>query len=897
MIVNDYSTQVVLEEVFKARGHEATFCSDTQQAWQFCQQRAFDLVFLDLLLPTSETQRLCQCIRSLPGGERYQIIAISGSAFGGDLPAALEAGVNDYLSRPLDMKLLNVRLALSEQHAQDLLARTEAEFALRQSEKRFRALLENSLDATILLNAEGKALYATPSITRILGYPLDEYVGRQTFELVHPDDMEAASQAFGSNLKVSGGVVTMALRVRHKDGSYRWLDTAGYNFLNEPAVRAIIVNVRDITERKLAEETLTCSEERYRTLVELSNDLIWSIDTEGRWTFLNRQATKSLFGYEPEEMLGRKFTEFETPAQARIDMDVFAQVLAGMAANRYETVLLRKDGTPVHMSYNAVVVRDAQGKVVGTTGTASDITTQKYAQSLLLEGEARLRLALSAAGMGSWDVELSTGDTVWDEGSCAIFGFGGKRYVASQALFMSMVHCDDRALMDTKFKEVIRTGSIFKVEFRFVRRDGNVRWVAGCGRTTRDSSGKAIRLFGVNVDITERKRHEEERARLDAQVQHVQRLESLGVVAGGIAHDFNNLLAGILGNAELALNELVSGSAAAKRIEDIRATSERAAELTRQMLAYSGRGQFVLEQLNLNELLRDMSQSLSATVPARANLRLECGASLPLIEADSSQIRQVLISLVTNACESLVDTGGTIVLSTGVTHASKEELYCPFLATELPSGQYVSLRVEDNGCGMDEAVLNRIFEPFYSTKFTGRGLGLAAVLGIVRGHKGSIRMRSEKGKGTSATVYFPVAALQKRVESRDVAPHESQCARITILAVDDEEVMRRVVKMGLEQFGYHVLLASNGREGVDIYARQANEIGLVILDLTMPHMGGHEAYCHMQRINPNVRAILTSGYTQQDAISQFAGQSPAGFIQKPFRIESLAAKVREALAL
>ncbi|HYG74880.1 MAG TPA: PAS domain S-box protein [Planctomycetota bacterium] len=898
IVTNDYTLQVVLEEVLRARGHQTTYCNSTQAAWERCQAKLYDLILLDLLISAEDATRLCQCIRSLPESERCQLVVISGSAFGGDLPAALEAGADDYLTRPLDLRLLKVRIALSERHARAITARVEAEFTLRQSEKRFRALIENSLDGTVLLTAEGVALYATPSITRMLGWPLEEYVGRQTFELLHPDDVAEATRVFTRLISTHGGTSTVAIRTRHKNGTYRWLDCVGYNMLNEPSIRAIIANFRDITERKHAEETLRASEERYRNLVETSNDLIWAVDVKGCWTFLNRHATKSIFGYEPEEMLGRPFTDFETPEQAARDMLEFERIKRGERCIRYETVHLRKDGTPVYMSYNAIASYDAAGNVIGTAGTASDITRQKLAQERLRAGDERLRLALSAAGMGSWDVNLSNFETTWDEGSCRIFGFPGPEYTGTQDFFMQHIHPDDLPRMQQKFQEVIEKGEIFNVEFRFIRSDGTLRWVNGFGRTLPDSAGKIQHLFGVNVDITERKLREEEQRRMEQQVQHVQRLESLGIVAGGIAHDFNNLLVGILGNSDLALRDLTPGTPLFERLDDIRSTSQRAAELTRQMLAYSGHGQFVLEPFSLNDLLKQMSQLLQASISKKASLSFRFGESLARIFADVSQIRQIVVNLVTNASEALGESSGSIVVSTGTLKARTEDLYSPFLAAELPAGEYVFLEVTDTGSGMDEATLNRAFEPFFSTRFTGRGLGLAAVLGIVRGHKGSIQVRSRPGQGSTFKVLFP-ATTRETPEPRRPEPMQAgqaAASAATILLVDDEEVMRKVVKLGLEQFGYTVLTAGNGSEGVELFSRHSDQIDLVILDLTMPVMSGEEAYTRMRQIRPNLRAVLTSGYAEQDATSQFEGHNLAGFIQKPFRIETLAAKVRQALA-
>ncbi|MCC7491689.1 MAG: response regulator [Fimbriimonadaceae bacterium] len=396
-------------------------------------------------------------------------------------------------------------------------------------------------------------------------------------------------------------------------------------------------------------------------------------------------------------------------------------------------------------------------------------------------------------------------------------------------------------------------------------------------------------------DVSERKRAEAEQHILQLQVQHAQKLESLGVLAGGIAHDFNNLLMGMLGNAGLALMELPPESPARPSVEQIELASQRAAELTRQMLAYSGRGHFEVRPLNLATLVREMAHLLEVSISKKAVLRYEFGADLPAVEADATQMRQVVMNLITNASDALGDQPGVISIRTGVVWADQPVLREAYLHDELPEGRYVFVEVSDTGSGMDEETRERIFEPFFTTKFTGRGLGLAAVLGIVRGHRGAISVHSRPDHGTTFRVLLPAGAAPT-VEPPSQELAAAACGgNATILVVDDEEAVRSVVSRSLEQFGYRVLLAVDGVEGVRLFAERQAEIDLVVMDMTMPRLDGAEACRQLRAIRADVPVVLSSGHHESEALQRFEGLAVAGFLQKPYGPKRLLEKVREVL--
>ncbi len=408
------------------------------------------------------------------------------------------------------------------------------------------------------------------------------------------------------------------------------------------------------------------------------------------------------------------------------------------------------------------------------------------------------------------------------------------------------------------------------------------RWAI---RQTRD--GETPGILEINTDITERHRIEE-------QLRHTQKLESLGVLAGGVAHDFNNLLTGILGNSSLALDSIGPNHPIRLLIEEVMRAADRAADLTRQLLAYAGKGRFVMRTLDLSDLVREINGLVRASLPKQAVLRLQLAENLPGVDADPGQLQQIVMNLVINGAEAIGPEGGSVLVKTAVQEVDSHYISTMSSAGELlKPGRYVALEVHDTGVGMDDETLAKIFDPFFTTKFAGRGLGLSAVLGIVRAHYGALKVYSKPGRGTTFKVLFPASPHAAQ-------PHPQPARRTltgagTVLVVDDEEVVRVTAKHTLERYGYSTMLANDGLAALETYRSRPSDIGLVILDLTMPVMNGEETLRHLQTVNPNVKVLLSSGYNEVEAVQRFAGKGLAGFIQKPYTAAGLAEKVKEAL--
>lgn len=446
---------------------------------------------------------------------------------------------------------------------------------------------------------------------------------------------------------------------------------------------------------------------------------------------------------------------------------------------------------------------------------------------------------------------------------------------------------------------VALTNSIFQgksgtLEFETVGLKGRRIWLETHAVPFRDEHDEITALLGITRDITARKHSEEEQENLQKQMLHVQKLESLGVLAGGIAHDFNNILTAIIGNADLALMRISKESPVAENLHRIEQAAARAADLAKQMLAYSGKGKFVVETLDLNKLVEEMWHMLEVSISKKAVLRLTPYHHLPAVEADATQIRQIIMNLVINASEAIGDKNGVIAVTTGCQECSEAYLKGAWLSAPIPEGQYVYLEVTDTGCGMDKETQGKIFDPFFTTKFTGRGLGMAAVLGIVRGHKGAIMVQSELNKGTTFKILLPASDCPAEEFNEDTVHEDKRCEG-TVLLVDDEETVRGIGAEMLMELGFEVITANDGREALDKY-RDNPGITLVILDLTMPQMDGGQCFRELKQLDSKVKVIVSSGFSEQEVEQTFASKGLAGFIQKPYKLSMLRNEINKVTA-
>jgi PAS domain S-box-containing protein len=765
----------------------------------------------------------------------------------------------------------------------------QAEEEVRRQREWLRVTLSSIGDSVLATDCDGKITFLNPVAAELTGWTEEQALGQPAREVFRIIDEETRAKAEDIVSRVLRDKCVVALanhtaivarngrEIPVEDSAAPILDSAG-NLLGTVLV------FHDVTEKRRTQESLHESEAQFRTLANAIPQLCWMANADG-WIFWYNQRWYEYTGTTPEQMEGWGWQSVHDPAMLANVMERWKASIATGQPFDMIFPLRGADGVFRPFLTRIMPVHDREGKVARWFGTNTDVTEHREREEALLHASEQRRLALEAADLGAWDYRFDSGEVYWDERCRNMFGVpSGREIDYNEAI--AHIHAEDRTATDEAVKQAIAgvKGGAYHREFRVVWPDGSVHWVASHGRVHFEGEGderRAVRFVGVNMDITERKKAED-------RLRQAQKLESVGLLAGGIAHDFNNLLVGVIGNASLAETMLPQGHEAIGLMDRIVKTGEQAAQLTRQMLAYSGKGRFFIERSNLSDLISEICPLIQPSIAKKIELRLELDRGLPPIEADRGQIQQVIMNLILNAAEAIGSDAGVVTVTAGLREVVDRD------AAELPTGTYVCLGVCDTGCGMDEATKARIFDPFYSTKFIGRGLGLAAVGGIVRGHKGAITVTSSPGKGSCFTVLFP-AAEGTVADSPLPARETNLVGRGTVLVVDDEEVVRDVAKHTLERYGYQVLLANSGLAAIDVFKRHPGEITLVVLDLSMPGMGGDEALPELRRIRPNVKVVVSSGYSEAEMMRLFAGQRVSGLIQKPFTSNRLAEKVKIAL--
>jgi two-component system, cell cycle sensor histidine kinase and response regulator CckA len=580
------------------------------------------------------------------------------------------------------------------------------------------------------------------------------------------------------------------------------------------------------------------------------------------------------------ELAGRTWTVSVTPVGGQFSLGTPGRAWAVLLAGLSFSALLAGYVKALLASQAEI---SAQVEV-RTRELALEMESHRLDAQALRESETRFRHLVEVMGEGLWVLDAQGLTTFVNRRMAEMLGYGPSDMIG-QSLFAFMAEADiaqAKANMADR-----RAGHGAQHDFRFQRKDGNELWTIVTGTPLKDDEGRVVSILGVVTDITERRRQEQS-------LLQSQKLESLGVLAGGIAHDFNNLLTTILGNINMAQLCLPEVSPAWPYLGTMERTVHRATDLTRQMLAYSGKGRFVVGPVDLNQVVDEMSHLLSVSISKKVALRYHLQENLPVLLAEATQIQQVVMNLVTNASEAIGDAEGIVSIRTGTRTYGPGDLARDFPGQPLEPGTYLTLEVSDTGKGMSPEIQARIFEPFFTTKFTGRGLGLAAMQGILRGHKGGIRVYSEVGKGSTFKLIFPAGSGEAAgVETTVEAPDWTGTG--TILVVDDEEGVRLVASDLLKSMGFDVITAEDGLQALERFRESPVPIRAVLMDLTMPHLDGVETFRELRRLDAGCRVVLTSGYNELEAIQDFLGKGLAAFVQKPFRRRDLVVAMQKAL--
>lgn len=779
----------------------------------------------------------------------------------------------------------------------DISERKSAEEALKLSEERLRIALDAANEGIWEWNPQTSKTYYNPRWFTMLGYKPDELPHNyETWRLLlHPDDRDLAEMFVDEKIQV-GSDFAFEFRMRAKDNKWIWIESRGRAVETDAdgTITKLMGTHRDITSRKEAELALKESEARFRSLYENMSIGIYRTNPEGEILMANPALIKMLEFSSFEELAERNLQENGfSPLCSRQDfIDVIEK--NGLVENN-ESVWITSKGRTLFVKESAHRIEDENNKTLYYEGTVVDITEKANAEKALRESEERFRRIIETAHAGYFRLDsggkISSVNQAWLE----MHGYQSEQEVIGKPY--SIVHVSDEKEKAIEYNmKMLKGENIPGGEFKRVCKDGSIGYQTYSVKPV-IKDGEIIGVEGFIIDTTAVKAAQEERKKLELSLLQIQRQESLGVLAGGIAHDFNNLLQSILGNSNLALMDLPGSSPVREYVKEIEKEAKRAANLTRQLLAYSGKGKFVTESVNLSQIIIDSEEILRISASKNISFNFNLKKDIPLINADPSQVRQVLFSLVTNSSEAIGEkANGKVKISTGVKYCNASYLENCCIKEDQAEGDFVFIEISDNGSGIAADMLDRIFDPFFSTKFTGRGLGLAAVLGIVQGHDGVLKVQSLAGKGTTMTVLFP-ALKQENVRARELAVDKAERKDAkNILIVDDEPSIIKLAVKILETEGYNVFKATDGAEAVELFRNNARKIRIVVLDLNMPNMDGEEAAGEILKIKNDTLILISSGFTDHEASEHFTGKNIAGFIQKPYRPKELIDKIEGLIA-
>jgi PAS domain S-box-containing protein len=557
-----------------------------------------------------------------------------------------------------------------------------------------------------------------------------------------------------------------------------------------------------------------------------------------------------------------------------------------------EFSMLLPSGKRMTLLGSAVPLRDDQNQVRGCIGAFLDITERKQMEEALQVSERRLRWALQAAGGAAWDLNLASGEAWWSPEMYELWGVPPDTPMVMDNS-IALVHEADREALRKAVEEAITKRTDLICEFRVMHSVRGERWMLSLGRPLTDDSGQAVRLLGLSLDITERRKAEEEREALEKQLRQAQKMESVGRLAGGVAHDFNNMLNVIIGYSEMVLDQLKDSDPLYRDIHEIMNAGRRSADLTRQLLAFARKQAIQPRVLDLNDTIAGMLKMLGRLIGEDIDLHWKPTSKLWPVRMDPAQLDQILANLTVNARDAIAGIG-KIIIETAM--ADLKEDYCHSHPGSVP-GRYVMLTISDTGCGMDSESQAHLFEPFFTTKPQGQGtgLGLATVYGIVKQNDGFIQVYSELGYGTTFKIYLPACEPAMLAEVKKAASTDMPQGTETVLLVEDEKSVLELSRRLIERLGYKVLATGSPFQAIQIVTEYTGEIHLLLSDVVMPEMNGRDLQQRLNALRPGMKCLFMSGYTTDTVAHQGVLDRDVHFLQKPFSNEALALKLREAL--
>jgi len=741
---------------------------------------------------------------------------------------------------------------------------------------RLASFPEQNPDPVIEINPEGKVTYLNPkALTQFPDLPLTA--------LQHPT-LEGLQS------------IMVSLRSERQEAFTREIVLNDLFYEQKityaPGKNLIRIFFRDITERKRAEEALRNSEEQYRTLVEGSADAIISIDEKMKIIQWNNAAFK-IFGYPAEEALGNPVDMIIPEKHQRDHLEGVNRFLetgnGPLIGKTVEIEGVRKDSATIPIELSLSALRQKESWFFTTI--IRDISDRKDAEKTLRESELWIGNIFKSLKEA---VFVITPDRIFldmNEAALEMFGYTKEELVN---LPSDIAHVDHAHYLEfgTKMEEVLNTGGVINFQFKMRRKNGEIFPSEHSASLMVDNEGNPIGIVSVVRDLSEQKKIEEEKERLRTQLEESKKMEAIGTLAGGIAHEFNNALTGVVGNIELLEMRLPDNKTVTEHTEPMKSSSHRMANLTSQLLAYARGGRYQAKTISLSDFVEETLPVIKSNIGPSIHIDTDLPRDIFKVNVDSAQMQMVLSALVNNSAEAIEGEGHIRLILSNKGPDAEFAKGQP----DLTPGPYVCLTVEDDGKGMDEETVNKIFDPFYTTKFIGRGLGMASVYGIIRNHGGSISVDSDLGKGTVVRIYFP--AFEDKEEDRSEKPAEGVgviSGTGTILVIEDEETVMNVIRDILDKLGYRMLEAKTGKAAIEIAESFDGQIDLALLDIKLPDIWGDIVYPLIMKARPNLKVIVCSGYSINGPAQTILDAGAQDFIQKPFSVKELSQKLSKIL--
>ena len=753
----------------------------------------------------------------------------------------------------------------------------ELEKRLEESEKRIRLHLQQTLFGVIEWNLKFEVIEWNPAAEKIFGFTKGEALGRHAASLIVPKSTQLhVDNVWNELLKQAGGTYSTNENVR-KDGRIivcEWFNTPLVN--DDGIVTGVASLVQDISERKKAEEDLRAEKDFASRLIETAQAIILVLDTQGRIVRINR-FLEELSGYQLSEVKGKDwFTTFLPKRNQHLIRSIFLKAIDDIQTRGNVNTIIAKDGREIYTEWYDKTLKDANGKTIGLISIGLDITERMIAEQKIKEADEIIKRSSSVAftwkNAEGWPVEYVSDNVE------KLFGFNSEEFISGDVLYANCIHPGDleRVAQEVRIFSSEKDRKEFIHEpYRIIAKDNSVKIIDDWTFIVRDSGGDITHYKGIVEDITERKRIVEENKKLEEQLQQAQKMEAIGTLAGGIAHDFNNMLGVITGNISYALSQLNQDEELFEVLSDVQEGARQAQNLTQQLLTFAKGGEPIKKVVKLNQIVKESAEFVSRGTKSSCEFNL--ANDLWTVEVDPGQLNQVIGNLIINSNQAMPN-GGTIAIRTENTEIESEG------NLSLPAGRHIKIVIEDQGIGISKKHLPNIFDPYFSTKQKGSGLGLATAYSIIKRHDGHITVYSEIEKGTVFNIYLPASSKDfQEIKDKDDTKHSGSG---NILIMDDQESILKMTGRMLNRMGYETVFATDGKKAVELY-REAyhseNPFDLVILDLTIPGgMGGTKTIIELLKFDPDVKALVSSGYSNDPIMANYEDYGFCGVVPKPY---------------